>query len=70
MEIVGRSKIGPHLSAISQKQQKAISVEDAYALVDLSAISPSEWKNLTFIERLLRDHWEIDEIMEYSLKSS
>lgn len=38
----------------------------------LAAISqpslPSGWKTLMFIERLLRNHWEIDEIIECSLR--
>ena len=58
--IIGRSKIGP----ISQKQRKS----HFYWLIDLSTISPSGWKNLAFIERLLKDHWEIDEIIERSLR--
>ena len=36
---------------------------------DLSAISHLGWKNLGFIEKSLRDYWEINEIVEYSLSA-
>ena len=59
------------IGLISQRflkgNKKAVSVGNPCVLIDLSAISSSGSKNLVFIERLLRDHWEIDEIVERSL---
>ena len=70
-EIVGRplsdQKWARYLNDLSKATTKNISVWDPCALIDLSAISPSGWKNLTFIERSLRGHWEIDENIEHSL---
>ena len=68
-EIAGRSKIGPISQRSLKSNEKAVSVGDPCALVDLSAISPLEWKILAFIDRSLRDHLEIDEIIERSLNT-
>ena len=62
-----QSKIGPISQRSLKSNKKAISVGDSCPLVDLWAISPLRLKNLAFIERSLRDHWEIDEIVESSL---
>ena len=66
---IGHRSLGDQRLAGSLKSKgKAASVWDPCALIDLSAISPSRWKNVAFIERSLRDHWEIGEIIECSLR--
>ena len=61
-EIVGWLLSDQKSARSLKSNEKALSVWDLYALVDLSAISPLGWKNLPFIERSLRDHWKIDEM--------
>ena len=51
---IDRSKIGPISQQSLKSNEKAISVWHPCALIKLSAISPSGWTNLVFIERLLR----------------
>ena len=65
--IVGRPLSNQKLARSLKSNEKAVSVGDPCELVDLSTNSPG-WKNLAFIERWLRDHWEIDEILEHSLR--
>ena len=47
-----------------KNNEKAISMGDPCTLVGLSAISPLGKKKMAFIERSLRDHWAIAEIVE------
>ena len=58
-----------HLSMVSQKLWKRRFCVRSFVLVDLSVISPLRWTNLAFIERSLRDHWEIYETIERSLSA-
>ena len=58
---IERSKICLISQRSLKSNEKDVSVWDPCVLIDLSAISTSGWKNLAFIERSLRDHWEIVE---------
>ena len=62
-EIIGRSKIDL-ISQWSLRSNENISVWDHCALINPSSINPSGWKTVAFIERSLRDYWEIDEIID------
>ena len=52
---IERYKIGLISQQSLKSNEKAIYMGDPCALIDLSAIFPSGWNNLAFIERLLRD---------------